>query len=484
MLHLVFLSPHSDPQATLGEPDSGGQCVYQHQLALALTQYPDLQVTTFCRQTYQRPAISQLNDRYRIVRLEIGDKEYVPKEIMERHIPEFAQKVHAYLKKNFPQEGAILHAHYWDGGRTALELKHLDSGRYGLIWTPHSLGALKRRKFVGEHMEAMYNFIPRVCWENYTALTARKVIVSSTIEKNDLMELYAVPARKIEVIAPGVDFSHLKMADRLTARRQLQLPESGNILLCLGRQVPSKGYHHAIKALRVVKEKLEEPVYLVIAGGSEQPSTPVEIQYRRQLTNLIKELNVQDNVVFFPAAPHDQVHYLFNAADIFLMPSEHEPFGIVTIESMAVRRPVVAANAGGPAEIITHNQTGCLVDFDQPVQAAKYILSLLKDSRFTQRIVNNAYHYVRQEYSWPARAEEFAHIYRQVAQGRRSNLFAHWTHNNYFLQQAFTPSPSSSPRHSQQNTKERKVCVSSKLPHWRNPFPQPSMVAPSWLSTT
>src|SRR5438552_3378937 len=123
MFHVIFLSPHSDPEAQMGELDSGGQCIYEHQLALALSGQPEFKVTTFCRQTFHRPDESTINNSYRIVRIHCGEPKPIRKEEIEKELEEFVTKVSTYLQELPDSDNLILHGHYWDGGYAALSLK-------------------------------------------------------------------------------------------------------------------------------------------------------------------------------------------------------------------------------------------------------------------------------------------------------------------------------------------------------------------------
>lgn len=206
MINVIFLSPHCDPQAELGEPDSGGQCIYEHELALALSALPDFKVTVFCRQNFQRSDETSVNNSYLIKRIECGGvKGRIPKETLEAILPEFSNRVYEYLQQNVPLETTILHAHYWDGAYAALHLKALTTTKLPLVWTPHSLGSTKHRHFTGEDQELQYHFIPRFCWESYGALLSDAVILSSQEEKETLLYDYRIPESKVQIVSPGVN---------------------------------------------------------------------------------------------------------------------------------------------------------------------------------------------------------------------------------------------------------------------------------------
>ncbi|MDQ3008515.1 MAG: glycosyltransferase [bacterium] len=437
MIHVIFLSPHSDPEASLGEPDSGGQCIYEHELAQSLSAFPDFKITTYCRQTFRRPDISTINNSYSIKRIKCGPTGIISKETIEGVLSEFSSKVRTDLQESLVSDTIILHGHYWDGGFASLHIKCNSSLKLPFVWTPHSLGSLKRRRFAGDDNELAYNFIPRQCWESYSLVAADTIICSSEKEKQSLIEDYAVNDQKVEVISPGVRIEEFQRLDQQSARAALTLPSEGKILLCLGRMTKSKGYQRAIQAFAELKKIYQHPLHLVIVGGSAKEQTAEEKQYLECLHEVVAQYELQKSVHFRSALPHDKVATAYSAADIFLMSSEHEPFGLVTVEAMAMKLPVVAANKGGTLDILTHNRTGILVDFQQPAAVARYILSLLRDETILTQIGDNAYRHAKHSFDWYQKSLRFSQVYRKITRHQDHDNFQQMVSDTYFLQQHF-----------------------------------------------
>lgn len=429
---IVFISPHADPQAKLGEPDAGGQCLYEHQLAQALAKRGGCKVVVYCRYTGRRPKQTNVLNNYTIRRIEVGGSNFIPKENLERILPEFTDKLAARFK---PDESTVIHAHYWDGGRVALQLISNHFPDVPLVWTPHSLGAAKRREFKGTRNEMFYNFLPRLTWEGYAAFASDAVIVSSGQEKQEIMEDYAmIEDGKLAVSPPGIDFEDLEEVEQRKARSRLRIPQEDKVILCLGRITPYKGYHHAIRAVKHLADVYSNSVRLVIVGGSANNLRDEEAKYIKHLQQLSKSLDIEDRVVFMPAVSHKKVATVMSAADVYLMSSEHEPFGMTVLEAMAVGRPTVASNAGGPLDLISHNTTGILVDIHKPERVAGYMRALLKDEEYYDSIAKNAREFVWSEFSWDKRADEFMSIYKGVLKRRKGPYFHRWVNNNYFLE--------------------------------------------------
>jgi 1,4-alpha-glucan branching enzyme len=162
------------------------------------------------------------------------------------------------------------------------------------------------------------------------------------------------------------------------------------------------------------------------------------MKYRHELQQLIRERNLLSRVFLYPAVAHEQINEVFSAGDLFLMSSMYEPFGIVTIEAMAMGLPVVAANSGGSVNIITHNQTGILTDFQDPHRVATYLFSLLRDEDTYERIAKAALRQAKRNYDWTEKSAQFAAQYRQISRREESEFFQKVIKHNYFLQQHFS----------------------------------------------
>lgn len=438
MFDVFFISPHSDPQAELGEPDAGGQCLYEDQLAKALSAIGNVRVTTFCRFAGERELISKVTDNYSVVRVQTGSAEFIPKEHIEPLLPEFIHKVKRHIStKQFSGTKRVIHGHYWDGAKASLILK-AQMPELGMVWTPHSLATIKRETFPGAQQEQKYNFLPRLVWENYMLYDSEKVIVSTEQEKDVTVKRYQTDPEKVNVIPPGVDFGDLEMVEKAEARQKYNLPQQANVLLCLGRMTPAKGYEYGIQVLEELKKKkLDNPTYLIICGGPDlqvQNKTSDAV-YKAELVQMAKDRGLADKVIFFAAKPHTEVKYMFRAADVFLMTSESEPFGLTPLEAMALNRPVVSFNKGGPAHLITHNRTGCLVRPRDTAQMAGYVTALLKDIDYRSDITTSAYHFVKEHFDWKTLAKKFLHVYQDAyKEAEKDRKFKDQIENNYFLQ--------------------------------------------------
>jgi D-inositol-3-phosphate glycosyltransferase len=413
MRHIVFLSPHSDPEAKIGEVDAGGQCVYEYELAKVLSLNFDTKVTIYTRKKNGYPRLSEVNDRFVIKRIICGGSDdFIPKERLDPHIDEFAQKVAHDLKT---ENVDVIHAHYWDGGKAAILLHKYLFKEIPIIWTPHSLGGVKRKNFKGMDDEIEYNFVPRVAWESYSMLSSNVIVVSTEDEKQKIVSEYGVEEEKIKVIPPGIPASNFRKASKAESRKRLGLPGDKGVVMSLGRLDRRKGYHHCIHLFSEFDRLFNFDAVLTLFAGKSNRRTEEEEIYFNELKELTGELGLEDKVLFKDAVDYDKVRYIYAASDVYLCLSEYEPFGISILESMYMETPVIATNNGGPRNILTHNVNGILLRPGDYVGGAYNLYALLRDQRYRDQIITNGRTVVKQKYTWLSRAREFSKLYAEVS---------------------------------------------------------------------
>ncbi len=410
--HIVFVSPHSDPEARPGEVDSGGQCVYEYELGKSLSMIPNVFVTIVTRQKFNYPQESYIAPNCRVLRIECGGgTQFIPKEKLGPYLEEFALKTSQQLSMS-PN---IVHGHYWDGAKAALLLdKHLKS-RCPLVWTPHSVGTVKRRNFIGIKNEMKYNFVSRIAWETFMMVQSDLVIVSTPNEKDQIEYDYGVYERKIEILAPGVELGHFQPTSRQFARAQLKLPLNGVVFMTLGRMDKRKGYNHCIDAFALFRKKrrLKHSYLVIFSGGTKL--TEEEKLYKRSLKQLAKTYDLEHNILFRRAVERDKVNLAYSASDVYMCLSPYEPFGLTVVESMATGTPVIVTKNGGPANIIRNGETGYIVDPVNTAQIVTIMNNLVADQHTYNRVRMQGHKDAVENYAWEKRARRFYQLYQKIA---------------------------------------------------------------------
>jgi len=260
----------------------------------------------------------------------------------------------------------VLHANYWISGAVGHRLKHaLDRP---LVATFHTLARVKAEAGFDDEPEQ------RARLEHEVIDCADLMLASTAEERLQLAELYGAEPSRVEIVPPGVDHSMFRPSrgEGALLRQRLGL-EDRPLLLFVGRIQPLKGVDVAIRALAALDDRRSA---LVVVGGPSGPSGAAE---SNRLHELVFELGLGDRVVFLPPQPHDGLADFYRAADVCVVPSRSESFGLVALEAAACGTPVVAAAVGGLRSLVADGVTGFLVDGHEAAYYAAPLSLLLRD---------------------------------------------------------------------------------------------------------
>ncbi len=361
MQRVAVLSLHTSPLVQPGSGDSGGMNVYVRELVSALAQ-GGVDCTTFTRASRPGlPEVVQVEPGHRVVHVRAGDFD-LRKEALPSVIDDFTAGVNKHLDGEFPAD--VLHANYWLSGLVAHRLKH--ERDIPFVSTFHTLAKVKAE---GGDFEPMW----REQAEAEIISCADAICVSCSEEERQFRRLYGDPRGRIEVVAPGVEHAFFAPGDRAGARHALDLPADVPVLLFVGRIQPLKGPDVAVRALA---EMRRPDALLLIVGGASGLEGDDEMH---RLHGLMDQLGVRNQVRFVPPQAHHILSTYYRAADVVLVPSRSESFGLVALEASACGIPVVASAVGGLLTLVDHGQSGFLVPERDPAVFAKYVNSLLDD---------------------------------------------------------------------------------------------------------
>ncbi len=410
-MRIAFVSPHSDPLAELGEPDSGGQCVYERQLAATLASLGEDRVRVYTRRWGGKAPYRAIADDSAVLRVEAGGEGFVRKEDMGPILPAFIEEMWR-RDGQWLDQAALFHGHYWDGGAGAL-MASLRTGR-PLVFTSHSLGREKRDR-VPE--DGTLNYALRIANEHRILAAADGVIALSQVEKGILSQRYGVEEAKIAVVPAGVDTTTYRpTGDPATLRARYGLEAHERLVLTVGRLDPRKGYDLFIKALpeaiRQLNERGVQARFLVPGGGKELNEN--EARVREQMEALIRQYGLEERVVRFPHLAFDELLAHYTAADLFVLPSPYEPFGLVAVEAMACGTPVLATCHGGPTEIVTRGVDGELVDPQDKQAFGAALAHMLGDDARLKAMGERAQAKAREVYDWTSVAQSIREVYQRV----------------------------------------------------------------------
>ena len=361
MKRVALISLHTSPLVQPGSGDSGGMNVYVREVASALAQ-AGVECTTYTRA--HRPGLPPeltVEPGHRVVHVPAGAFD-LPKEALADELDQFTAGVLAHLEHGPGVD--VVHGNYWLSGVVGHRLKHhLD---VPLVSTFHTLARVKAE---GGDLEPDW----RDRAEAEVIACSDAICVSCPEEERQFRRLYGDPSGRIEIVPPAVEHAFFAPGDQRGARKAVGLPVDRPVVLFVGRIQPLKAPDLAI---RTVARMNRDDVILMIVGGASGHDGDDEVERARALA---AELGLGDRVRFVPPRPHHILSSYYRAADVVLVPSRSESFGLVALEAAACGVPVVASAVGGLLNVVHDGVTGMLVDGRDPARYARAISQLLDD---------------------------------------------------------------------------------------------------------
>lgn len=410
MRRVAVISLHTSPLLQPGSGDSGGMNVYVREVVSALAQ-SGVDCITYTRADREGlPAEVVVEPNHRIVHIEAGPH-HLPKEALPDVIDEFTDRVLEHLRSVGGAD--VVHANYWLSGVAAHRIKHeLD---IPFVSTFHTLARVKAEG--GD---------PEPGWRDRAEAElvncADAVCVSCPEEERQFRRLYGDPRSQsvrgqVEIVAPGVEHALFGPGDRSGARAAIGRPDDVPIVLFVGRIQPLKGPDVAIRAVHALRRR---DARLLIVGGASGSSGEGETQRAHQL---VDELGLHDRVEFVPPQPHHILSSYYRAADVVVVPSRSESFGLVALEASACGVPVVASAVGGLQSLVDDGVTGFLVPDRDPRRFAEAIDAILADPLLAASMSVAASERAS-AYTWAAAARRLRSMYadltvRELVAGER-----------------------------------------------------------------
>jgi len=410
---IAMFSIHSDPLAPLGAQESGGQNIYVRSLVSKLDKKGwSIDVFTRLDEAHKK-TITAIGKKSRIIRLKGGPAKYLPKNQLLELFPEIYDNFLKFIQHQNPYQ--LFHGHYWDGGWMAL--KAHQQFQKPLIENFHSIGMVRfetKKRYLTDGNEQKSEE-DRITLEKNIIKDASTIISLSETEKDDLRNLYGSPAEKIVVIPGGVDLQKFAQSPKNRSREKLGFDQKDFILLYVGRLEWRKGIGTLISAIKLLKQEIPN-IKTVIVGGrifGRQKNIKDFKEYQR-LLDKAEEEGIKNSVQFTGRIDNERLPLFYSMADVFIIPSYYEPFGLVALEANACKVPVVASSVGGLKTIIEDNKTGLLFEPRNPLQLKEKIMQIYKSKELAEKLANNAYSNVVANYSWENIAEKIEKIYESL----------------------------------------------------------------------
>jgi len=405
---VALLSFHTSPLAPLGGSKSGGMNFYVRQIAEELGAL-GVEVDVFTRRDDpDADEVVEFAPRARLIHVAAGAPLPLETEALIPFIDDFAAGVEAYRAR----EGLrydLLHSHYWLSVAAGEPL----AVRWGAphLAMFHTLAEVKLRARASEQEPR-----ERIEAERRLVHSVDRIVAATQHERQLLRQVYRVPAERVAVVPLGVDLEQFAPRDRAAARAAIGVSEDERVLLAVGRIEPLKGFDILVRALGEMT--VRERVTLLIIGGDERAAS----EFAR-LEAVAREVGVEERVRFLGSVPHERLADYYNAADVVVVPSFYESFGLVALEAMASGVPVVASRVGGLTTTIADGRTGYLIPWRCPEPFAEKI-DLLLGNEPLRRSLGAAARESMRPYAWSEVAATLLAVYDREVAGRTAQVVA------------------------------------------------------------
>lgn len=395
-MRIAQLSLHTSPLAPLGGRETGGMNVYVLELSRELADMGHT-VDIFTRRDGDLPRIERVAPNLRLVRIDAGPAEPLEKESLYRFLPQFVRSMHAF----FEEQGHaydVLHSHYWQSGRAGVLLaRELGIPHVTMF---HTLGEVKNRARISEEEPTL-----RIRHERTIARRADAIITASAHERGLLSRYYGANEAHMFTVPCGVDLELFQPRDRVESRKKLGIDLDRPALLWVGRLEKLKGVDILIDAVAQLDEC---DAQLLIVGGDDRAGA-----LKAELLAQALDAGIAENVRFVGAVAHDELPAWYSAADVCVVPSYYESFGLVAVEAMACGTPVIASRVGGLTSTVSDGETGYLIPWRCPEPFAEKLEVLLHNPELRGNFSRAAVRSV-ERFRWSKVAADVANVYESV----------------------------------------------------------------------
>ncbi|MGL5940445.1 MAG: glycosyltransferase [Waterburya sp.] len=430
---IALISVHGDPAIDIGKEEAGEQNVYVREVGEALARL-GWEVDMFTRRTSpEQSKIVEHSANCRTIRLNAGFPKFIKRQEIFQYLPDF---VAAFLEFQAQQKiiYPLIHTNYWLSAWVGMELKKYQQFQH--FHTYHSLGVVKYRAVKEIPRIAQTRLkIEKKCLE-----TADKIIATSPQEQQHMRSLLDAvahggnhassynggnlrnglapqdraaslisPKGKIEVIPCGTDIKRFGGCTRLKSRNKLNIELEAKVILYVGRFDRRQGIETLVRAVGYNQVRQHPDLKLVIVGGSTPGKK--DGQERERIEGIVKELGLAEITTFTGRIEHTELPYYYAAADVCVVPSHYEPFGLVAIEAMASGTPVIASRVGGLEFTVIDELTGLLVPPQDELAFAQAINQVLSYPAWSRQLEKAARKRVESKFSWDGVAKQLEQQY-------------------------------------------------------------------------
>lgn len=408
---VAMLSVHTCPLALLGGKKTGGMNVYVRDLSRELGRR-GVHVDVFTRsQDDCQPRVKHdLGEHARVIHIPAGPERPIPLLEVGNYLDEFVEGVLDFAgEEDLTYD--LIHSHYWLSGLVAEQLRAIWGESMPIVQMFHTLGHMKNRIAVDDSQRASPE---RIEAESRILEFADRIIISTPAEEAQLKWLYGADTSKVTTLPPGVSLERFRPLPKELAKEQLGIPQRNRNIIFAGRIEPLKGIDTLLRAMALIQERRPaavENLCVAIIGGDPWTDDPDDEMAR--LRALRQKLDIHDLVTFLGSKDQDVLPFYYAAAEMVVMPSHYESFGLVALEAMAMGTPVIASEVGGLAFLVRDGETGFHVPSRDPEALAERIYRLLVDNNCRRALGQNARTYA-QQFAWPIIVDRMLRLYENA----------------------------------------------------------------------
>jgi len=403
---IALISVHGDPAIEFGKEEAGGQNVYVRSVGEALARI-GWQVDMFTRKiSAEQDFIVQHSENCRTIRLQAGSLKFIPRDDLFNYLPEFIDNFCKFQNENNIKY-QLIHTNYWLSSWVGMQLKKLQGTPQ--IHTYHSLGAVKYNTIKNIPLIASQ----RLAVEREVLESADRIVATSPQEKQHMRSLVSAKGN-IDIIPCGTDIQRFGSAERQAARTQLGIDQETKVVLYVGRFDPRKGIETLVRAVNESQLRDSNKLKLIIGGGSTPGNS--DGRERDRIEGIVKELGMSHLTIFPGRLNQETLPTYYAAADVCIVPSHYEPFGLVAIEAMASGTPVIASDVGGLQFTVVHEETGLLVPAKDAPAFANAIDRILLNPEWRDKLGQAGRKRVETKFSWDGVATQLSELYTRIMQ--------------------------------------------------------------------
>ena len=396
-MNIAMISYHTCPRASAEGKETGGMNVYVLELSRALGKLGHhVDIFTRSHETSD-PLVIEESANVRVFHVRAGPQQTLPKHQLLRYIPEFVEHARTFVRREQIRYD-LMHAHYYQSGLVARKV--LETREIPFVMSFHTL-ALMKNLVARDTLEREGQF--RIHAEFSLMHRADAIIASSDNDKEYMRYLYDADNSKLSVIHPGIDTHLFHPMDKTVARVRIGASREHKIVLFVGRVEPLKGIDTLMYAMKILKRKYpRETICLWIVGGDTSEAEARWPKTLRELSILRKTLGIDETSVHFVGRkPQTELPYYYNSADVVVMPSHYESFGMSALEAMGCGTPVITTNVAGISAQVEH-----VISVNNPILLADRISHVLSEHSAAEPLAK--------AFTWELSAQKTVGVYEDV----------------------------------------------------------------------